>query len=530
MDEGPSPRGGSNTRPSSGGPDPFARSVRSLAKGTTIGLVGTLSFYLFTFVSRVVVARTYTQTHWGEFNIGVSLVGLLSTISLLGFQQALARELSFESDPEEQRAIVGGTILVAIALGAITSATMYLDAGFFASLFHDPGLVPVFELLSLSVGFNIVAAVLASIHQGFQNVLPNAVFVLIANPALFVGVLLISLFANSGFNGLVLAYTVSWMITTLALGAYTIVRLPRHLPGFSWPRRLPRSRFWHLAVSLWGVNSLAYVTAYFDTLYLAAHYPAATVGLYSAAMTLARVFLLANGITTFIFLPVVAGLHRDGQFDTIRRVFVALNRWVVTVTLPLFFLFALDPSLSIRAVFGRSFVDASLPLGVLSAGVFLAVAVGPVNATLAGLGAGRMLLLTTGVSAALNLTLSIALIPTYGAVGAAVAWSVARAAYPLSGALVLYRQHEITVWRSTFYRPRAGAPAVGVPIFAAANLVFLPYWTVVPLYFLGAAVFLGAILGTRAVDQGDLLLVSGIERALGRPIPWLRRLLNSARA
>ncbi len=530
MDEGPSARGGPTVGPSSNGPDPFARSVRSIAKGTTIGLVGTLSFYVFTFISRVVIARTYTQAHWGEFNVGVSLVGLLSTVSLLGFQQALARELSFESDPEERQAIVGGTILVAIALGAITSAAMYFDAGFFASLFHDPALVPVFEILALSVGFNIVAAVLASIHQGFQNVLPNAAFVLIANPALFVGVLLIALFANSGFNGLVLAYTASWMITTVALGAYTIVRLPRHLPGFSWPRRLPRSRFWHLAISLWGVNSLAYVTAYFDTLYLAAHYPATTVGLYSAAMTLARVFLLANGVTTFIFLPVVAGLHRDGQFETIRRVFVALNRWVVTVTLPLFLLFVLDPSLSIRAVFGRPFVDASLPLVILSVGVFLSVAVGPVNATMAGLGAGRTLLLTTGISAALNLILSVALIPTYGAVGAAVAWSVARAAYPLTGALVLYREHRITVWRSTFYRPLAVALAAGVPIFAAANLVFLPFWAVVPLYFLGAALFVGAVLGTRAVDPGDLLLLSGVERVLGRPIPWLRRLFVSAQA
>jgi len=499
-----------------------------MAKGTTITFVGTLCLYLITLASRIAIVRTYTQAHWGEFNVGISLVGLLSTLGLVGLQQSLARGISFETRAEERQSIIRWSIVVSIAIGSITSALMYFEAAAFAGLFHDSNLVLVFQLLAPAVGFNVVAAVLASVHQGFEDASANALFIYIANPALFLGLLLLSLALGSGYSGLLIAFTAAWSLTTVGLAAYTLRRLPKHLPRLSGSWRLPHPKFWHFTVSLWGVNSLAFLTAYFDTLYLAAYWPAVTVGFYSAAMTLARMFLIANGITTFMLLPVVGGLDRSGRVDTVRSVFIASTRWVIAITLPLFLMFTFDPGLSIRAVFGKDFLPSTVPLVILSVGGFASVASGPVNATLAGLGKSRILLVTTGLSALVNVVLSVSLIPTYGAIGAAFAWAIARAVYPLSGAAMMDPGTRVSTLDRRFLAPFALALAIGIPAFALFNTVFLPYWAVIPLYFAGAGLFILAVFATRAVDPSDILLVGFLERILKRPFPRLRRMVERA--
>jgi O-antigen/teichoic acid export membrane protein len=368
---------------------------------------------------------------------------------------------------------------------------------------------------------------LASIFQGFEDTAPNAIFNQIVNPGLFLLFVLLFLAFGLGFTFTLVAYVLSTGVAFALFVVYAYRRIPKLVPKPAGPKApLPPGLF-GLSVSLWGVTSFQFVTAYVDTIILGAITGnIAEVGLYSAAMTLARLLLVGNGALTYIYLPVAARLKREGDVETIRTSYVTATRWVLVITMPMLFLFLFLPVQSLHAVFGPNYTEGALALSILVIGSFASVIEGPANSALAGMGYARALLLTTVVAASVNLVLSLVLIPTYGLLGAAVAWAVSRAIYPGLGAYLLYQFDRVTPMRRLLVLPLAVSLAIGTPIFLAAAYFAVPSWTVIPFFFVGALVFIGAILLTRTVDRGDLTALSALERRVGRNFPGLHRFLE----
>ncbi|MFI5415164.1 MAG: polysaccharide biosynthesis C-terminal domain-containing protein, partial [Candidatus Lutacidiplasmatales archaeon] len=272
--------------------------------------------------------------------------------------------------------------------------------------------------------------------------------------------------------------------------------------------------------------SLQFVTAYVDTLILGVFRDTATVGLYSTAMILGRLLLVGNGALTYIYMPTAARLTAQNDRETIRRTFVTSTRWTLAITVPMFLLFVCLPSQSINTVFGPKFLGATGALEILVLGSFFSVTLGPVNACMAGMGYARPLLVTTAIAAASNLILSFGLIPFYGLIGAAVAWTVARCLYPGVGLLYLYRTDRITPYRRILVVPVLVTIAVGLPLFLFVGTLPVSKFVVFPLYFVGVGLFLAALVLTRSLDPGDAVAASVLEKLTGRPMPALRRLIR----
>jgi len=211
---------------------------------------------------------------------------------------------------------------------------------------------------------------------------------------------------------------------------------------------------------------------------------------------------------------------------TLDEMFVTTTRWIMVFTLPIFFLFTILSTNSIATVFGAKYDAGSLALELITAGALVSVTFGPVNAALAGMGATRPLLVSTGISAGANVALSFGLIPTFGLLGAAVAWTVARVLYPATASGALYSMHKIHPFHRTLLVPLGVSLAVGLPLFVGILWLPHPGWVVFPLYFVGLALCLGAVLFTRSVEPGDFVVLRIGEQVLGRPLPWLRRLLE----
>lgn len=513
--------------------EPEQGAFESLGRGAALLIVGTLGLLLLAFVSRVVLARDLSVSAFGDFNLGLSFAGLLSLMALLGLHQAVARTIANERDPAVRRRVVRWAALVTSAAAVLASVSLYLLAGPIAVLFDPAGpamLTVVFQMLSVTVGLTLLSTLLGSVFQGFEDALPFGVLSQGVQPGSFLVFLGILYFFRLDLTSALLAWVLSSVTTFAALLAYAYRRLPRFLPPGPRAPRLPRG-LWTLSISLWGVTTLLYLTGYFDTIVLGLFRPAAAVGVYSAVMTLGRLILIGASAVTFIFLPVSARLWGEGNVGAIRSGYRTAGRWVLVFTTPLFLVFAILPSETLAAIFGPSYGPGALALAVVAGAALASVAFGPVGATLAGLAKTRPLLIATGVSAAVNGVLSFVLIPTYGLLGAALAWSVARIAYPATGAVALARQHGIDPLHRGFLLPLGISLGIGVPLFAAIAIVLSPpMWAIFPLYFLGVGIFLAAILATRSVDPGDLVVVRMAERFAGRTFPRLRRALERCSA
>jgi len=509
--------------------DSHRSAIDSLGRGTSIMVIGTILLLLLSFIGRVAVARHLSLQSFGDFNLGLSFAGLLSLVALLGLHQAVARTLAESTDPAARWHLIRWTAGVTIVTAVVTSTLVYLFAGQIALLFNPSQtseLTVVFQMFSVTIGLTLLCTFIASVFQGFEDTIPNAWINQAVQPGAFLVFVLVFFYFHLELTAALLAWVISNVVTFAALLLYAWRRLPRHLPLVSSTASGLPPGLWTLALALWGVTTLTYVTGYADTLILGGFRPEQQVGLYSAVLTIGRLILVASGAVAFIFLPVAARLLGQGNIDSIRSTFTTTARWTLLFTVPLFLVFAFLPADSLYAIFGSQYVPGSQALVVISLCALISVAFGPVNAALAGMAMTRPLLFATAASAIGNIILSFALIPTFGLMGAAVAWSVARVIYPAAGASALYFNHGISPLRRNLLLPLAGSLGVGIPVFLVIGLIPHPAWVVFPLYFLGVVIFIGCMFATHSVEEGDFVACRLAERLVGRPLPRLQRLLE----
>lgn len=490
-------------------------------------VVGTVLLFLLSFIGRVAVARHLSVDAFGAFNLGLALAGLLSLVALLGLHQAVARTLAENRDPAARRRVIRWAASITVVTSVLASALVFLLADPIADLFDPSGssqLTVVFQMFSVTVGLTLLCTFISSVFQGFEDTVPNAWINQAVQPGAFVIFVYIFIAFHLNLYDALLAWVLSNIVTFVVLLIYVWRRLPKHLPAGPVAKDLPGGML-VLSLSLWGVTTLAFVTAFVDTLILGVYRPETDVGLYSAVMTLGRLLLAASAAVTYIFLPVAARLTGQGDIQSIRTAYVTTARWVLLFTVPMFFVFGLLPGNSLDFVFGGAYTTGAFALELVTFGALVSVAFGPVNVTLAGMGNVRPLLIATVVSAVANVVLSFALIPTYGLIGAAIAWSVARVLYPATAALSLYLKSQITPLRRTLVLPLCVSLAVGVPLFLVVGIVPHSPWVVVPLYFAGVGIFLAALLATRSLETGDLVICRILEGLVGRPLPGLERFM-----
>lgn len=509
--------------------DRFDRTIRSVGRGTAVMVVATVVLVGAQFLTRVIVTRNVSADQWGEFNLGLALANLLALIAAFGIPTATARSLAFEQTYEARLALVRKALYVSVPVAAASTALVYLFAAQLAAPFHETGLTSVFQLFALSISLTMLANVVVGIFQGLERAEPNALFVQILNPTLFLVFTGGFVLAHWGFNGVIWGYVLSWVVAFAALSFYTLRRLPPLLRRLSSDAftgdASARVGFVALTVTLFGVATLSYLTSYADTILLGIFRPAAIVGQYSSAMNLTRLLLVGTGTVTFIYLPVSSRLRRERDFAGLQQSYVTVTRWMALLTLPLTFLFVFDPGYSLAFTFGPNQVGGAEALSILVVANTASILLGPSTATLGGLGETRTVLQYTAYSTVANVALCLALIPSYGMVGAAVAWSAARLLFPGLALIRIYRLHAISPFAAHFLRPLLLTTAILAPVyyFLPVHPSLLLSFALVALPFL---VFAGAILATYSVDRGDVYFARAAEQRF-RFLRPLRRVLES---
>ncbi len=498
--------------------------LSTVTRGTLFLLIATLCLIGLNFVSRVLVVRSISDADWNAFSFGLTLATLLSAFGTLGLPNAVARQIPYATSDAERRTIVRATLLIGGGAAIGASVLLYVFAPTIGTALASPPITVALEFFPIALGSSIVATMIVSVFQGFEDVTPNAVFLQIVSPALYVAFLLVALVAppkGISYPDALIAYASANAVTLGLVVAYMWRRLPRRLPvGPRAPEAL--GRLLRFAAPLFVVSVMTSITGYGDTLVLGIYHES-EIGAYSNALTLARLIQVGISASSFIFLPVAAKFLRQDDARSIRVTYATVTKWMILVSLPLFALFFFLPGASLAFVYGPSYATVVLPLQIVVVGAFLTTMLGPSTTAQVAYGQTRLLAYNAVAAGVTDLALSFALVPAYGYVGAAVAWATASVAFFGMSLGELYYLSDLHPFQRDFLVPLV---ATAIPVGIALALV--PYrlnGVLLVLIGLGiAALFVLLVLATRSVDDGDRLLLEAIERIVGRPLPWLRRL------
>ena len=185
-----------------------------------------------------------------------------------------------------------------------------------------------------------------------------------------------------------------------------------------------------LALPIWVGSVLHMVLSWADTAMLSAWLTESDVAHYRAAFRLAALLTFTQFAVNALGAPTFGALHAAGDRDGLRRTVHRIGWLNTAVALPgLVFLLAAGPWL--LSWWGPAFVrdEAVTALVILAAAQALNALSGPVMYLLNMTGGERAGLAILGVSAAVQLTSGLWLVPEHGLVGAAVSAALGMAVW-----------------------------------------------------------------------------------------------------
>lgn len=405
-------------------PHPDIKDLAHVPRQATIRFAGLAFDKLLGYVFALFVAKAYGSDDLGLYLFGVGLLEVFVSLSRFGQERAAVRLVAGLNATGERahiaaaaRAALSITLPMAVALAAAT----YFLSGQIAAALARPALADFLRAAAPALPAIIFADAFLWTAEGLGAQRYMSLTRLGAEPMTRVSLTALFFFtlgdrADAGTLGL--AYTISVM-GTAALAYITYRRtVPREATG-PGPRAYVKELV-AVGFPVWGQMVLARLLARADLFLIfsfvsataAAHY---TVGLRTALLPT----MIAMAFDAAL-RPALADALAKGRGDLVKAQFLRAARSVLMLCLPAIVVLQFFPA-RVMAVIGAEFIDASLVISLVAAGTFAAFLAGPASSALVMAGLARIPLVNGLVAGAVNLALDLALIPSLGMTGAAIA-------------------------------------------------------------------------------------------------------------
>jgi O-antigen/teichoic acid export membrane protein len=420
--------------------------VGRIARGAGVSSFGRGIGQALRFTTQVALARMYGPTQLGLYVLGITLVQLATTLSQLGIEHSVVRyvaEYKAKSDTSRVRGTILLALWVTLALSLVLACLMFFGAGFLAEkIFAEPSLDTIFRVFSVAVPFLTVMSIALFATQGFQTVKYQTYVQHILQPLIALGLMVVLYLLGMQILGAVAAYILSIVLGSV-LALYYLKRVfPRLLDRDMLPEFESRALF-SVAVPMSVVRFAQSVNQWGTVAVVGIFVTAQDVGIYNAAVSTGNLSILVLFAFSGIFGPLVSSLYSRGLLDDLRLLYQDVCRWIFAGSLAIFLL-TVFLAKDVMAVFGEEFVP-GWPAMILIAGAqVFDSSTGPTHRVLAMTGRQKMLMLAMLGSTVVTLTASVALIPLYGILGAAVGRTVGIILYSI--ATVLFVHQLLGVW------------------------------------------------------------------------------------
>lgn len=402
--------------------------VASIARGGFGYLLGTASSVVSTLLLVVLVSRNTSASTAGVF-FGVTSIFLMAEltsrwgtdVSAVYFVSRWRATGASNLIRTLLRAAIGPLLVLAVA-GAIVLAvaspwlTRQVSGGDTASGFQLQLLAAV---IPIAVTYHLVLAAI----RGLGRMRENVVLEKVARPVL--QVIFVALVLAADEPGWLVA---AWGLPYLGVAVAAFLsarRLTDDLPHDEASGRV-RKRFWRFAFTRAPAGAAQIVMQRLDIVLVAAYRGPRDAAIYTAAT---RFLVVGQFVLQSIDAPLQprlsAALARFDQAGA-RRLYTTSTTWIVLVGWPVFALAAVMSSRYL-SLFGPGYAtsEAAMVVVVLAISMAVATGVGAVDSVIIMSGRTWWSLMITLTAVGLNVVLNILLIPPFGMVGAAVAWSAA---------------------------------------------------------------------------------------------------------
>ena len=412
---------------------PKPDSGRRLVRGSSLLLVGRLISILASFITQVLIVRYLSQSAYGAFAYALAVVGTIQNFMTLGLDRTVARFVPIYHEQRDLRRLfgtIGMTVLVTLSLALVCIVALYGFQSAFGKLVHDGQAMALLLVFIFLAPIQALDELLVNLFAVFAK--PRAIFFrrYVLAPALKLAVVVAFLVFRGDVFFVATGYIVS---SVLGVGIYSylfvqelrregllenwslrdIIMPWRELLGFSLPL---------LTTQLVSMNALSVVL-------LGYFWNTTSVAGFRAVFPISKLTELVTASFTTLFTPTAARMFANDDREGINRLYWKTAIWMAVAAFPIFAAtFSLAQPITLL-LYGSRYADSAPILAMLSLGYYFNAALGFNALTLQVYGKVRYIVLLNIATIALNLALSMVLVPRLGALGAGIATMVAVIAY-----------------------------------------------------------------------------------------------------
>ncbi|WP_224338463.1 flippase [Haloprofundus halobius] len=502
--------------------------LKTLLSSATLVIVGGLIGSAGKLFERIIVGRALAPDAYGEMNIGFAVMTFVTTLSLVGFTQAIPRYLSRYDDDVDRRGLWAGGMMLTGAIAIVATVVVVFFAEPIAAALFDSGdqAVRLLRVFALTAPFVVGMQVAVGAIRGYENTIYKTYvqdFTYPLTRLILIGIFLFGL--NMGLLSVGYAYIVSAVLAFVV--AHVLLRRLIPLRGAF---RMHNREMLTFSAPLIVSTVMSVLVIQTDTVMLGYFTTSFQTGQYGAAYTLASGMLVALSAFGFIMLPMASRLDADGKHGEIDLIYSTTTKWVYILTFPGFLTFVIFPGDVLQIIFNAEYLPAAQVLPILAFGFFTSAMVGRNRETLSALGETKFILVSNVAAFMVNFLLNLYMIPRYGFVGAGITSAISLVVLNGIVVIVLKQKFGITPSSPENVRTFVFLPLVLMPVgyvlreYAGLSLsavTLLPFLIVVGLLGIGVVIVGGAL------QEEDMFVIEFVEDRLGRQIPFVRRYFPS---
>jgi O-antigen/teichoic acid export membrane protein len=481
--------------------------TRRQIRGSSLLLTGRLLSMAANLAIQVMIVRHLTQSEYGSFAYALSLVAFAETFVTFGLDRAVTRFVALYDEEKEPGKALGTLVMVAgtvFVLGTALAVLVWTSGGLLlGAVVDDPEAVRLLVILILLAPIQAIDSLAIGVFAVFSR--PGAIFLrrYVLAPGLRIIVVLTLVLTGQGPEFLATGYVLAGLVGVLIYVPVLFrvlrqqgllarsVRKQMHIPvkavlAFTIP--LLTSDLVYVVMNVTDVVMLGYFR---DT---------ESVGALRAILPIAKLNLFVMSSFALLYTPLAARLYSRGDRDSLDHLYWRTATWLAVLTLPVFLVgFSLAGPVT-TTLFGLSYAESAAYLALLSFGYYVQAAFGFNGLTLKAIGAVRIIVVLNVAAALANILANLLLIPSFGALGAAIGTATALVVHNLFKQLGLRRETGVSLL------PRAAGRVHLAALGGAAGLAALQGWLDIGLVMglvLGAMISLGVLLLARPLLDAE---------------------------
>lgn len=469
--------------------------------------VGTFLAQGLGYFLRLVLSRELTVSEYGAVYSIITLFALFGLIQTLGLGTALTTfiaKYSASNDQNRIRQSVKFVIIVVNVLSVFIGGIVFFFSNYLAKhYFGDESLSLLIKIFSIAFMLSGFEVLIQPIVQGFQKMNWSAgIDLLRASSLLIFTIIFIQL--HHGVLSPLLAYIITYLLIAL-LGLFFLLRqIPHFFSANIEKKEVKPLMQYGFTMIVAGAGTI--ILNYTDTFFLTLFSTLEQVGYYQAALPTATLLKIPNALVAIVLLPIFAELWTKKQKKLIAQSMDEVRRYILICVLPFAISTIMFPETIMTLLFGYDFIQGAVILQILALSTIIYLFAGLNFLFFMGVGSPQKYSHILILGALLNIPLNLILIPSYGAIGVAVA--------TLISTLVMFIYSEIQVRKiiKTHFSYKKYSLTLLSGVFFAFVLLLIrenialinPYFLSIIAFIVGTLVYLIVLIITKSITIQEI--------------------------